>query len=247
MRHTSTIFGTVVGAMILAASPVSGQIQPVQAGQAAGQAMTSLAGPKVPLKCVTGSVTTLGVKVGITTEVTNNLAAPIPAGTLLRLHFVQVDWNAALQVASNPRPTDVEGRLTSAMLPGQSFVWDLPGRPDLSAGCQVWFLGGRPDLELVQFTRTGNMAKLVIRNNNAFTDAGPFVARFSAMKCSQIELAKVDLNVHDVLKGQTRTVQTAVSLPPGFQYFDAWVDATNTVKESDENNNRFTGVSACVN
>jgi len=239
MRHLFAILGMVTATTLLTSRPSAGQITPMQAGQATA---VNLAGPEVHLGCTL--VASQSVHKAL---VKNTLAAAIPMGTLLRLRFVPGHPPGYYAPnAPTPSPKVLEGRLSSAMSPGQSFEWVL-GWADQWKGCSVWFHGGLPDLQLVEFRRTQGQATLTIRNNNPFVDAGPFVARIKAMKCSQIELARVNFNVSGVPKGQTTAVGRAVPLPAGFQYFDASVDVANAVRESDETNNDHTEVGVCIN
>lgn len=236
MRRTSVILETVVGGMLLAALPAAGQTTPIQAGQAiAAQAMVSL-GPKLDLKCAFNPQSSTAV-------VTNTLTAPIPAGTELKLHYVQRTWGP-LHIEQTT-PTDVERHLSSALAQGHSVGWQLY-EPNPIYGCKAWFFGGLPDLQLVRLTRFESTATLVIRNNSPFADAGPFVVRIKAMKCSQVELAKTDFPLPGPAKGQTVPINRPLPRPPGVQYYDAYLDATNTVKESNENNNGYTEVGVCI-
>jgi subtilase family serine protease len=66
------------------------------------------------------------------------------------------------------------------------------------------------------------------------------------MKCSQIDLGSVDVAVPEVPPQTTVTVLRRVTRPAGVQYVDAIADINETVRESNEENNSFTGVGACI-
>jgi len=234
MQRTFVVAGTVVGGLLLAL-PTVGQPQPIQAGQAAGQTATVNLGPKLDLQC---ALEQAGA------AVRNSLPAPIPKGTRISLTYstlttVQNGWVTSQQVVQR----SIERELVGPLAPGATLHVPIS---DPRIGCQAWFHGGLPDLQLVQFTHTESVATLVIRNNNPFVAAGPFVARIKAMKCSQVELAKADFPLPGLARGQTLPINRPLPRPPGVQYYDAYVDATNTVMESNANNNGYTEVGVCI-
>ncbi len=191
-------------------------------------------GPKVSLACSYNAS-----DVQRTYWVTNNHSAPIPKGR----------WIYAESTLSGTYPNDkrpAKRQLENDLLPGQNL--DIGAVGQTNAGqCTAHFFAGLPDLQVSSVSLyQGNQIKLLVRNNNAFADAGASTTKVNMMKCSQIQLGTTTVATPAVQKGSTKTVYKTITVPSGFDYFDAVADITNAVKESNENNNAFTGVGVCI-
>jgi hypothetical protein len=223
-----------------AAKPVVRQQMPA----AAKQVMPSSA---VELPCI--SVVTLGTPpystTGFTLEARNSLSAPIPAGTVLNVNYT-MRFDASIGLS--PQAMHRTHTLASALAPGQTIgVVSIAQGPYVGlTDCKPWFNGGFPDLQVVDASLASGQLRLLVKNGSSFASARPSVARVRLAKCSQIELGLVDVAVAPVPPRTTITVLKNVVLPAGFQYFDAIADIAGTVRESNENNNTFTGVGVCI-
>ncbi|HVN77292.1 MAG TPA: hypothetical protein VMT19_13320 [Thermoanaerobaculaceae bacterium] len=232
MRRTLLILGIVAGGALLANPPAAGQITPVQVGQVAQISL----GPKVDLQCSMNNTEL---------TVTNPLPGTVPTGTRLTLGFkVKVQVWAGLYWRDEIHDFTGEYKLTSPL--AHMAQLHLTASKAVGSMCSASFYGGLPDLQLLQFTRNQSQGTILVRNNNPFVDAGPFVLRIKAMKCSQIELGQMNYNFPGFPRGAGMPIVRPLPLPPGVEYFDVYLDANNTVQESNENNNGYTGVGVCI-
>ncbi len=241
MKKTIVIVATVVSlatptAVARADQPKTAPPAASQIGPPQQEGLQAL-GPEIGLPCTASRMPNAYKLI-----VRNNRAVPIPAGTKIRASYTH--WLGFVVNVITEQAT-VEQRLTNDLLPGQPVEINV-GIIVENTGCRAWFDRGLPDLQVLEATRVSNQVKLVVRNNSAFANAGASMARVRLMKCSQILLGSVDVSVPAVPMGQTVTVFSPVTLPPGFQYFDTVVDANNAVGETNEGNNLLTGVGVCI-
>lgn len=183
---------------------------------------------------------------GFQLDARNPLASPIPAGTVLNVDYViRGDESTGL----SPQSMNRSLTLASDLAPGQSIgVASVYAGPSvILTECKVWFDGGLPDLQVVDASYAAGQLRLMVRNNAVFASSRDSTARVRMMKCSQIELGFVDIFVPQVPPQTTLSIFRGITLPSGFQYFDAIADYNRTVLESNENNNTMTGIGVCIN
>jgi hypothetical protein len=182
---------------------------------------------------------------GFTLEARNSLSAPIPAGTVLNVNYT-MRFDASIGLP--PQAMHRTHTLASALTPGQTVgvVSIAQGPYVMLMDCKPRFNGGFPDLQVVDASLVAGQLRLLVKNASSFVSARPSVARVRLAKCSQIELGTIDVAVPQVPPQTTITVPKNVSLPAGFQHFDAVAGMPGTVRESNENNNTFTGVGVCI-
>ncbi len=180
-----------------------------------------------------------------TLEARNSLSAPIPAGTVIHVNY-EIWYHESIGLP--PQAAERSHTLASPLEPGQAVgVVSLAQGPYVMLmNCKPWFNGGLPDLQVVNASVVSGQLRLLVKNDAPFATARASVARVRLAKCSQIVLGSIDVAVPEVPPQTTITVFKRVTLPAGFQYFDAVADIAGTVRESKENNNAFTGVGVCV-
>ncbi|MEW6337084.1 MAG: hypothetical protein AB1625_06745 [Acidobacteriota bacterium] len=223
MNRTSKLVAFM--AMLGAAAAASAEISQFKMKP---HALEKRFGPRIEIPCHTSCV-----MMGVTypcIRITNPLQVAMPAGT--SVHY-QVPY-------SNP----AEVTLQAPIPPNADFMGIPP--PGNQGPCTAWLYAGLPDLQVVSASLVSGQLQLLVKNGAPFAAAPSSVARVRLAKCSQIELGSIDVPVPQVPPQATITVLKGVTLPAGFQYFDATADIAATVRESNENNNTFTGVGVCI-
>jgi len=229
-----------------------GQAAKAAAKPAGREKMPAAARPVLPssaveLPCI--STVTPGTppytKTGFTLEARNSLSAPIPAGTVIHVNY-EIWYDESIGLP--PQAAERSYTLASPLEPGQAVgVVSLAQGPYVMLmNCKPWFNGGLPDLQVVNASLVSGQLRLLVKNDAPFATARASVARVRLAKCSQIVLGSIDVAVPEVPPQTTITVVKRVTLPAGFQYFDAVADIAGTVRESNEKNNAFTGVGVCI-
>jgi hypothetical protein len=233
MRGNRIIVASVVLSLLPLASALAG-IDPAKFKPSAIDEV--LRGPIIRLPCEKSGEHRV--------KITNSLTSPVPAGTKMGYWYKKFRMTANGGVSEG---TVVWITLASSLGPGQTLEavagsWDVYYRE-----CSAWFFAGLADLELLQVSASRGIALLKIRNNNHFVSVPQFVVRIRSMKCSQIQLTSVDRSFPTIGPGETQELSVSVLTPVDWQYYDVHIDPNNAIRESNENNNTFTGVGVCIN
>ncbi|MGE5234724.1 MAG: hypothetical protein ACM3O7_00025 [Acidobacteriota bacterium] len=227
--------------------PATGAAKPVVRQKMPATAKQALPASAVELPCI--STMSPGAPpystTGFTLEARNSFSAAIPAGTAINVNYT-IRYHESIGLP--PQAAQRTYTLTSPLAPGQTIgvVSIAQGPYVMLTDCKPWFNGGLPDLQVLDASLVSGQLRLLVRNGAPFVTARSSVARVRLAKCSQIELGSIDVAVPQVQPQTTITVLKSVTLPAGFQYFDAIADIARTVRESNENNNTFTGVGVCI-
>jgi hypothetical protein len=233
-------------------SAADGQAATAARKPAVRQKMPAAAKPVLPssaveLPCI--STMTPGTPpystTGFTLEARNALSDPIPAGTEIHVNY-SIWYHESIGLP--PQAAERTYTLASPLEPGQTVgvVSIAQGPYVMLMDCRPWFNGGSPDLQVIDASLVSGQLRLLVKNDAPFATARSSVARVRLAKCSQIELGSIDVAVPQVPPRTTITVLKRVTLPAGFQYFDAVADIAGALRESNEANNTFTGVGVCI-
>ncbi len=171
----------------------------------------------------------------------------LPTGTTVGFRYTKgetIDRGGVQQLVTVQ--VEVETELTSAWTPDQQREWAAPGI--VQGDCRAWYYGGWPDLEVSDFIHQLGQLTIVVRNENPLAPAGSSQASITAFRCgtpTPLALAHM-VTIAGMPPGESAKVTNfSHTFPAQTDYFRVHLDWDNKVKESNENNNTYSGEDTC--